>query len=173
MSSKPALPNVVATDEYDKEHMPISFFGKPTIPNATDRFFGKALLEKAVPAGILNVLPWPWASSARPSISMSAALIICSRTMKMRSLNRKLSPTRDLSDTGSTRNIFSVEHKKMSKSLGNFFTLRDLLRKGLYRRSSPLSSLTDALPHSAQFFVCRPRCCREINRAFRRLYSTA
>ena len=47
-----------------------------------------------------------------------------------------------------------VEGKKMSKSLGNFFTLRDLLAKVSPARN-PLSAAHRALPRDVQFHAGR------------------
>ena len=49
-----------------------------------------------------------------------------------------------------------VEGKKMSKSLGNFFTLRDLLAKGFTGREIRYLLLTRALPRDVQFHARRP-----------------
>ena len=62
--------------------------------------------------------------------SMSAASTTCSLIMRMRLLNRKRSPANDLSNIWMHAEHLIVDQKKMSKSLGNFYTLRDLLKKG-------------------------------------------
>ena len=42
--------------------------------------------------------------------------------------------------------FLNVEGEKMSKSLGNFFTVRDLLDRGISGRGDPLRAALDALP---------------------------
>ena len=48
-----------------------------------------------------------------------------------------------------------VEGQKMSKSLGNYFTLRDVLARGLRAGSHPLPAGVGALPQDAQLHVRR------------------
>ena len=50
-----------------------------------------------------------------------------------------------------------VEGRKMSKSEGNFYTLRDLLLKGYTRLRDSLPAALRALPPSAQLHLRRPR----------------
>ena len=58
-----------------------------------------------------------------------------------------------------------VEGQKMSKSLGNYFTLRDLLGKRLRARSHPLSAGLGALSQVAQLHLRRAEVGRHRHRA--------
>ena len=48
-----------------------------------------------------------------------------------------------------------VDNKKMSKSLGNFYTLRDLLLQRLHRPPNPLHAIANPLQNTAQFYFRR------------------
>ena len=58
-----------------------------------------------------------------------------------------------------------VEGEKMSKSLGNFFTLRDLVLKGPQAVVDPLPAGFGSLPQSAQLHFRRTQAGRGLRRA--------
>ena len=49
--------------------------------------------------------------------------------------------------------ILMVEGQKMSKSLGNYYTLRDMLEQGIHAGSDPISARLGAVPQEAEFHV--------------------
>jgi len=53
------------------------------------------------------------------------------------------------------RRAFAGRRQKMSKSLGNFFTLRDLLAKGFSGAGDPVFAPSGALPGNLQFYLGR------------------
>ena len=68
-----------------------------------------------------------------------------------------------------------IDGQKMSKSLGNFFTLRDLFAKGTEAVHHPLSAAVRSVPPAAEFHGGRPEAGREFRRApaqFRRALKT-
>ena len=61
--------------------------------------------------------------------------------------------------------FLNVEAQKMSKSAGNFYTLRDLLAHGLRAGIGALSAGLGSLPQEAQFYVRRIESRRHYHRA--------
>ena len=68
------------------------------------------------------------AASARISISTAAAWISSFRTMKTRSRNRKAAHGEPFVNYWMHNGFVNVDDEKMSKSLGNFFTVREILQ---------------------------------------------
>ena len=71
------------------------------------------------------------AAREKASISMSAAWTTCFLTMRMRSPNPKPVTHCRFARYWMHAEHLLVDHKKMSKSLGNFYTLRDLLQAAI------------------------------------------
>jgi cysteinyl-tRNA synthetase len=79
------------------------------------------------PAGTSNAPPW--VRIARPpSISTAVARTRSSPIMKTKSPSLKAHTSAGSSITGCTT-VVRVDDEKMSKSLGNFFTIREVLKK--------------------------------------------
>ena len=84
--------------------------------------------RRAGPAGTSNARRCRGSISARPSTSTAAASISSSRTTRTRSRNRAAPSTPPVMANYWMHNGFlQVEGEKMSKSLGNFVTIRELL----------------------------------------------
>ena len=92
--------------------------------------------------------------SGRPhSRSMAAASTSSSRTTRTRSRAEPAAPTAPTTASpisGCTTAISMVEGEKMSKSLGNFFTVKDLTRPRHPRRGYALCAAVDPLPPTAR-----------------------
>ena len=117
---------------------------------------------RAAPAGISNVRSWRSSSSAPRSISTRAASISFFRIMKMRSRNRKRSPEKPFAHFWLHSEFLLVDGQKMSKSLGNFYTLRDLCReRGHSPEVDPVSAGFGALSQRAELHHGWPEIGRD------------
>jgi cysteinyl-tRNA synthetase len=103
-------------------------------PSARPSPAGRAPGAAAAPAGTSNARPWPTTCWAPPSTSTAAASTSPSPTTRTRSPSPAAPTPKAASPTsGCTTASCNVEGEKMSKSLGNFFTVRDLLRRMSWR----------------------------------------
>ncbi len=81
-------------------------------------------------AGTSSARRCRWSCSARASTSTAGASTTSSRTTRTRSRSRRAPTGRPFARTWLHAEHLLVEGEKMAKSLGNFFTLRDLLERG-------------------------------------------
>jgi cysteinyl-tRNA synthetase len=101
-------------------------------PSTDDLPAGTAPGAGAAPAGTSNARPWRRRSWARASTSTAAASTSSSPTTRTRSPNPPApTPKGEFARVWMHNEMLQVEGKKMSKSLGNFFTVRDLLDQGV------------------------------------------
>ena len=120
----------VKSDEYDKEHV-----GDFALWKAWDEEDGRCPLGESVgtwPARLAHRVQRDgdgssWASS---STFIAAAWTTSSRITKRRSRRPKAAPGRQFVRYWLHCAHLMVDGQKMSKSLGNFYTLRDVLAKG-------------------------------------------
>ena len=83
----------------------------------------------AVPAGTSNARPCPRRSWANTSTSTAAGSISSSRTTRTRSRRPAAPPARQFAEIWMHNGFLNIDNEKMSKSLGNFFTTREVLAK--------------------------------------------
>ena len=116
-------------DEYDKEHI-----GDFALWKAWDEedgeLVGESVGTRAGRAGTSSAARWRRSSSASNSIFIAAAWTTSFRITKRRSRRRKAAPGKQFVRYWLHCAHLLVDGQKMSKSLGNFYTLRDVLEKG-------------------------------------------
>ena len=88
---------------------------------------GIALGARAVPAGTSSARRCRWRCSARISTSTAAAWISSSRITRTRSRRPARPAAREFVNVWMHNGFVRVDEEKMSKSLGNFFTVREVL----------------------------------------------
>ncbi len=82
------------------------------------------------------------------------------RTTRTRSPSRKARSASTIVNYWMHNGFVRVDNEKMSKSLGNFFTIREVLKK-LRCRSGALLHPARPLPQPAQLFRCPPGRCAQ------------
>ena len=130
---------------------------------------GLPLGRRAVPAGISSAPPWPDSIWARPSTSTAAAQDLIFPHHENEIAQSRMLPTAETFARYWMHNGFiNVDNKKMSKSLGNFFTVRDVAEKYGYepiRLSDALRPTTAApsttpptssIRHRTLWIACTP-----------------
>jgi cysteinyl-tRNA synthetase len=105
----------VATDEYDKEHIADFALWKAYDPERDGQIFWDSPFGKGRPGWHIECSAMAMDILGKTIDIMSAASIICSRTMKTRLPNRKPFLINALSGTGSTPNICSSTTKRCPK----------------------------------------------------------
>ena len=143
----------VAADEYDKEHVADFVLWKAYDPERDGQIFWESPFGKGRPGWHIEC-----SAMAMEILGETIDIHVGGVDNMFPHHENEIAQSeafthQHLSGIGSTQNIFLVDHKKMSKSLGNFFTLRDLFSKGYTGDASPLSSSADPLPHPAQFHI--------------------
>ena len=83
----------------------------------------------AVPAGTSNVPPCPSRSWANISTSTAVVSISSFRITRTRSRRPAARPDGKFAEIWMHNGFLSIDNEKMSKSLGNFFTTREVLAK--------------------------------------------
>ena len=94
--------------------------------------------------------------SASTSTSTAAAWTCSSRTTRTRSRRARARAAGRFANVWMHNGFLNVDNEKMSKSLGNFFTIRDVL-EALRRRDDPLLHAAHALPQPVQLQRREPR----------------
>ena len=120
------------------------------------REVGQRLRRAAVPAGTSSAPRWPARCWASRSTSTAAAPTCSSRTTRTRSPRAKAPSARRWPRYWMHNGFLNIDNEKMSKSLGNFFTIREVLQK-LRRRDGALLPRARALPQRAQLQRRAPR----------------
>ena len=93
---------------------------------------GRAPGAAAGRAGTSSARRWPRRCSGRPSTSTAAASTSPSRTTRTSWRSRCCAhPEAGFARVWMHNGMLNIEGEKMSKSLGNFFTVRDLLDRGI------------------------------------------
>jgi len=118
----------VDADEYEKEDVRDFVLWKASKRESPH---GRRCSGPAALGGTSSALRWRWLSSERASTSTQARSTTSSRTTRTKLPRARARPGRPFSSIpGCTPSTSSSEGQKMAKSLGNFFTLRDLLERG-------------------------------------------
>ena len=97
-------------------------YGRPPSPASPT---GTLPGARAVPAGTSSAPPCPTATWARPSTSTAAARTCSSPTTRTRSPSLRLPTACTFVHYWLHNGFLNVDNQKMSKSLGNFFTVRE------------------------------------------------
>ena len=144
----------VKNDEYDKENV-----GDFALWKAWDEADGEVRWEspwgRAGPAGTSSAARWRPRFWATNSIFTAAAWTTFSRITKPRSRRPKAAPGRQFVRYWLHCAHLLVDGQKMSKSLGNFYTLRDVLAKGYTGREVRYALTAGALPRAAELHLGR------------------
>jgi cysteinyl-tRNA synthetase len=80
------------------------------------------------PAGISNARPWAASCWAR-ALTSTAAVPTCSSPPRERDCPERRCDRQAVCPTWMHNGFINVDNEKMSKSLGNFFTIRDVLKE--------------------------------------------
>ena len=118
---------------------------------------GRRLRPGPARAGTSSARRWRCGCSAsRRSTSTPAASIWSSRITRTRSRRAKAPPARQFSRFWLHVEHLLVDNQKMSKSLGNVYTVQDVLDEGFRAVGAALPAAVGALPQAAELHVDRP-----------------